>query len=51
MNLKSLFSLCVTQLLSALSQKAEKTIYTYLFLREMGRRKRAKRNPVTEKGT
>ena len=32
------------------SRQLEKAIYTYLFWREMGKKKRDK-NPVTEKGT
>ena len=51
--LKSLFSLCNATPQRAVNARRqwnwEKAIYTYLFWREMGRRKRTKRNPVTEK--
>ena len=54
MSLKSLFSLCnVTQLLNALStpEGRESDLYVSFFARNGKRRKRTKRNSVTEKGT
>ena len=51
MNLKSIFRF-VTQLLNALStpEGRESDLYNF-FCEKWGRRKRTKRNPVTEKGT
>ena len=44
MNLKSLFSLCNAPPQRAVKRpKAEKAIYTYLFLREMGKKKKDKK--------
>ena len=52
MNLKSRFLLCnATSHRAVNARKAEKAIYTHLFLREMGKKKKTKRNPVAEKGT
>ena len=44
MNLKSLFLLCNATLQRAVKRpKAEKAIYTYLFLREVGKKKKDKK--------
>ena len=44
MNLKSLFSLCnATPQRAVNARTAEKAIYTYLFLREMGKKKKNKK--------
>ena len=54
MNLKSLFSLCNSARQRAVNVRGQRKrlIHIYIFFCEKwGRRKRTKRNPVTEKGT
>ena len=52
MNLKSLFSLCNATSQRAVNARRQRKRLLHIFFDEKwGRRKRAKRNPVTEKGT
>ena len=51
MNLKSLFSLCNASPQRAVNARMRKRFIHIFFCEKWGRRKRTKRNPVTEKGT
>ena len=52
MNLKSLFSLCKATPQRAVNARRQRKRFIHIFFCEKwGKRKRAKRNPVTEKGT